>query len=144
MQLVVADEDNKPISNVFPQIFEFIKGCTETAGTDEQIEDIDPAAMTYPNSTCTVVLNYQTHISEIKMDAQELQYSRIQNHYRKVNQSGEDGSQNCVLVHCAMGKSRSATAFIMHVMRRFGMTMDNAFEYCKSQRQLTEPNEGFM
>ena len=77
MQLVVADEDNKPISNVFPQIFDFIKGCTETAGTDEQIEDIDPAAMTYPNSTSTVVLNYQTHISEIKMDAQELQYSRI-------------------------------------------------------------------
>ena len=43
-----------------------------------------------------------------------------------------------------MGKSRSATAFIMYVMRRFGISMDDAFEFCKTQRIETEPNEGFM
>ena len=56
----------------------------------------------------------------------------------------EGRNENCVLVHCAMGKSRSATSLIMYVMRRFGLSLDDAFEFCKTQRQETEPNEGFM
>ena len=58
MQLVVADEDNKPISNVFPEIFDFLKSNTETASTDEEIAEVDPAKMDYPNSTSTVFLNF--------------------------------------------------------------------------------------
>lgn len=54
LQLVVADEDNKPISNVFPEIFDFLKSNTETASTDEEIASVDPATMGYPNSTSTV------------------------------------------------------------------------------------------
>ena len=41
--------------------------------------------MTYPNSTAAVVLNYETHESEIKMTAQELQYSRIQRHVAQIS-----------------------------------------------------------
>jgi len=43
-----------------------------------------------------------------------------------------------------MGKSRSATSFIMYAMRRFGLSMNDAFEFCLTQRKETEPNEGFM
>ena len=43
-----------------------------------------------------------------------------------------------------MGKSRSATSFIMYIMRRFSLTMTDAFEFCFTQRKETEPNEGFM
>lgn len=35
LQLVVADEDNKPISDCFPQVFDFIKSNTETESTGE-------------------------------------------------------------------------------------------------------------
>jgi len=97
--------------------------------------------MTYPNSTSTIKLNFTTHASELEMNAQELQFSRIQNHIKAISESSHT---TCVLVHCAMGKSRSATAFIMYVMRRFGLSMSDAYEFCKSQRQETEPNEGFL
>jgi len=43
-----------------------------------------------------------------------------------------------------MGKSRSATSFIMYLMRRFSLGLDDALEYCKLHREETEPNEGFM
>lgn len=61
------------------------------------------------------------------MNEQELHYSKIMQHYNNLS-----NCQNRVLVHCAMGKSRSATAFIMFVMRRFGLSMDDAFEFCKT------------
>ena len=57
-------------------------------------------------------------------------------HFNKLAAKGEenDTKNNRMLIHCAMGKSRSATAFIMYVMRRFGLNMDDAFEFCHSQR----------
>ena len=50
----------------------------------------------------------------------------------------------CVLVHCAMGMSRSATATIMYIMRKFNFSLEDSFEYCKTQRDKPDPNEGFM
>ena len=88
--------------------------------------------MEYPNSTATIVLNFESNQTEIKMSGQELEFSRIQNHVSLINSGG---NQACVLVHCAMGKSRSATAFIMYMMRRYGLSLDDAFEFCKSHRQ---------
>lgn len=51
---------------------------------------------------------------------------------------------NRVLVHCAMGMSRSATSVCMYLMRKFGMNFENALELVKVQRQKAEPNEGFV
>ena len=87
--------------------------------------------MTYPNSTSTIKLNFSTHASELEMNTQELQYSRIQNHIKAMKESS---NTSCVLVHCAMGKSRSATAFMMYIMRRFGLSVADAFEFCKIHR----------
>mmetsp|Transcript_28566 Transcript_28566/g.35337 ORF Transcript_28566/g.35337 Transcript_28566/m.35337 type:complete len:116 (-) Transcript_28566:188-535(-) len=98
--------------------------------------------MEYPNSTATIKINCEEHSSEIVMTEQEKHFSRIMNHYQKI-MDGER-SQTRMLIHCAMGKSRSATSFIMYVMRRFGLGVTDAFEFCFTQRQETEPNEGFM
>ena len=43
-----------------------------------------------------------------------------------------------------MGKSRSATSVIMFIMKLFSMPLDDAFEYVKTQREQTEPNDGFL
>ena len=32
----------------------------------------------------------------------------------------------------------------MYLMRRFSLSVVDAFEFCKTQRHETEPNEGFM
>ena len=43
-----------------------------------------------------------------------------------------------------MGKSRSATAVLMYIMKLFSMKLDDAFEYVKTMRDQTEPNSGFL
>jgi len=48
-----------------------------------------------------------------------------------------------VLVHCAAGRSRSATIIIVFMMRRLGFTLRDAIAACMERRWVT-PNQGFM
>lgn len=43
-----------------------------------------------------------------------------------------------------MGMSRSATSVIMFIMRLFSMSLVDAFEFVKTQRHATDPNDGFL
>ena len=36
------------------------------------------------------------------------------------------------------------TSVIMFIMKLFSMRLDDAFEYVKTQREATDPNDGFM
>ena len=49
-----------------------------------------------------------------------------------------------VLVHCHAGISRSATLLASFLMRRFGMSHDQAVKYLQSKRPIVMPNPGFM
>ena len=49
-----------------------------------------------------------------------------------------------VFVHCAMGKSRSATLCIAYLMRKYNLTPDEALEQVREGRGVADPNPGFM
>ncbi|KAI0057975.1 phosphatases II [Artomyces pyxidatus] len=49
-----------------------------------------------------------------------------------------------VLVHCAWGKSRSASVVLAYLVAHAGMTLDGALAYVQARRPLVEPNTGFM
>ena len=53
------------------------------------------------------------------------------------------GNQNRVLVHCAMGMSRSATVVIMYLMKKFNLCLDDALSLVKERRHVVDPNSGF-
>ena len=74
---------------------------------------------------------------------QQREYVRIQKLFRSINKENPDFKTKC-LVHCAMGMSRSATSVIMFIMRLFSMKLKDAFEFVKTQREKTDPNDGFM
>ncbi|KAJ5787233.1 hypothetical protein N7457_002223 [Penicillium paradoxum] len=63
----------------------------------------------------------------------------------KFIQSGLDTGRG-VLVHCAMGKSRSATICIAYLLHRQpgALTPQSALALVRESRPLCEPNEGFM
>lgn len=46
-----------------------------------------------------------------------------------------------VLVHCHMGRSRSATVAIAALAVLQGMSWDDAFEHAKNQRSIIDPGE---
>ncbi|KAH8821214.1 protein-tyrosine phosphatase-like protein [Xylogone sp. PMI_703] len=50
-----------------------------------------------------------------------------------------------VLVHCAMGKSRSVTIVLAYMLRQNPtLTVSEALELVRKSRPMAEPNEGFM
>ncbi|XP_033962878.1 dual specificity phosphatase 29-like isoform X1 [Pseudochaenichthys georgianus] len=51
--------------------------------------------------------------------------------------------QNKLLVHCVMGRSRSATLFLAYLMICENMTVVEAVEHAKSRRRII-PNWGFL
>ena len=76
-------------------------------------------------------------------DEQYEQYVKIQRTVLAMNQKNSE-NENKVLVHCAMGMSRSATSAIMFIMKLFEADFDDVFEFVKTQRTETDPNEGFV
>ncbi|KAF3796811.1 Protein-tyrosine-phosphatase [Nymphaea thermarum] len=48
-----------------------------------------------------------------------------------------------VLVHCCQGVSRSTSLVIAYLMWREGQSFDDAFQYVKAARGITNPNMGF-
>ncbi|GAB4840481.1 hypothetical protein Ancab_021250 [Ancistrocladus abbreviatus] len=53
----------------------------------------------------------------------------------------EQGGQ--VLVHCSQGVSRSTSLVIAYLMWREGRSFEEAFQYVKAARGITNPNMGF-
>jgi len=49
-----------------------------------------------------------------------------------------------VLVHCRVGKSRSATIVIGYLMHSQKMDFQTAFQFVKEIRSIAQPNEGFV
>ncbi len=58
-----------------------------------------------------------------------------------INKNKKDGN---ILVHCYIGKSRSATCVIAYLMKEYNMTLEKSFIYTKEKREIVNPNHGFM
>ncbi|BFZ01448.1 hypothetical protein BsWGS_04487 [Bradybaena similaris] len=53
-------------------------------------------------------------------------------------------ANGCVLVHCNAGVSRSAAVIMAYLIKKEGMTINDAFSYLRSKRPAICPNPGFL
>uniref|UniRef100_A0A0B6ZLR9 Protein-serine/threonine phosphatase n=1 Tax=Arion vulgaris TaxID=1028688 RepID=A0A0B6ZLR9_9EUPU len=53
-------------------------------------------------------------------------------------------ANECVLVHCNAGVSRSATVVMAYLIKREGMTVNEALSLLRSKRPAVCPNPGFL
>mmetsp|Transcript_7480 Transcript_7480/g.8498 ORF Transcript_7480/g.8498 Transcript_7480/m.8498 type:complete len:80 (+) Transcript_7480:954-1193(+) len=58
-------------------------------------------------------------------------------------ESWKGNSQPKVFVHCAMGRSRSATLIMMYLMKKYNLSYQNTENLVKSRREEVEINCGF-
>lgn len=94
-------------------------------------------------SPASLAVDFKNLSLKKSLSEEDARYQKIYEYVTQLNREHPDHTSR-ILVHCAMGKSRSATATIMYLMRKFSLSLDQAFEFCKTQRQKTEPNEGFL
>ena len=68
------------------------------------------------------------------------------NQFDEVEQKAKQmrSSNTKVLVHCQMGRSRSATLVIMYLIYKFKISSNTALEMVKQRRQVVDPNNGFL
>jgi len=54
-----------------------------------------------------------------------------------------DNEEN-ILIHCRAGKSRSPTIIAAYLIKKYGLSRDDALNYMKKNRKIISPNPGFM
>lgn len=59
-----------------------------------------------------------------------------------INKAYEENGK--ILVHCAVGRSRSATIVCAYIIDSFGMNVDYVLNVVKEKRNIVEPNSSFL
>ncbi|CAO2658781.1 Nn.00g065040.m01.CDS01 [Neocucurbitaria sp. VM-36] len=80
------------------------------------------------------------------VEVDDVEDENLLEHFPATNrfiQEGLDGGGG-VLVHCAMGKSRSATVVIAYLMQEHNISPSEALSHVRQARSICEPNDGFM
>lgn len=70
-----------------------------------------------------------------------LQWFERTSAFIKEGLEGEQGG--AVFVHCAMGKSRSATVVVAFLMARYGVGAEEGMRWVEEGRAVCDPNSGF-
>ena len=88
----------------------------------------------YPNDFKYMVIN--------AMDDENTNLSSV---FEESNKFIDDAFENAgnILVHCMMGKSRSATIVGAYLINTFGMNIDEVLKFLKSKRSIIQPNKYF-
>ncbi|SMQ55908.1 unnamed protein product [Zymoseptoria tritici ST99CH_3D7] len=84
---------------------------------------------------------YAHHVVEVD----DVDDENLLEHFPATNEFIREGLEGGggVLVHCAMGKSRSATCAIAYLMHTLHLSPSSALSSIRESRPLCEPNEGF-
>ncbi|KAL1849045.1 hypothetical protein Plec18170_007704 [Paecilomyces lecythidis] len=61
----------------------------------------------------------------------------------ELHSKAHDGPSEALLVHCDMGISRSPTVIIAYLMRKYGVTLDDALKFVQS-KQKVKPSANFI
>ena len=70
-----------------------------------------------------------------------IQLGALQDAWRFIDKARDIGTN--VLIHCAMGKSRSSAVLISYLMHRSGMKYEDALCLVRKAREFVEPNQAF-
>ena len=90
-------------------------------------------------------INYRrVYVEDLESEKISLYFHKAYEFIEHALDENMQGANNVVLVHCAQGISRSATIVIMFLMRATGISVEQAMRFVKRQRDIIEPNEGFM
>lgn len=85
-------------------------------------------------------------LKRLMIEANDVEEENLIQHFAGANEFIVDAHANggAVLIHCAMGKSRSATVLAAYLMWSQKLDRDSALALIRKYRPYAEPNPGFM
>ena len=86
----------------------------------------------------------RVHVDDLETEKISLYFQKAYEFIENALLENSSGKKNILLVHCAKGVSRSATIVIMYIMRSSGLSLAETLAFVKRNREIIEPNEGFM
>lgn len=90
--------------------------------------------------------NYKDSLQYNKYELYDNNYDSIFQHledtYNKIKNIQFNSSGN-ILVHCYMGRSRSASVIIYYIMREYGLHCDDSINFVKIKRPIINPTKLF-
>ncbi|GAB7348075.1 hypothetical protein MBLNU459_g6105t1 [Dothideomycetes sp. NU459] len=111
-------------------------------------EQLQEAGITHVLSVLRLPLDKELFegFQHMVVEVDDVEDDNLLEHFPSTNKFIQDAlaSGGAVLVHCAMGKSRSATCVIAFLMQKYHISPTEALGQVRQSRPLCEPNEGFM
>lgn len=84
-------------------------------------------------------------VDDVQEEALLGEFERTGAFIEEALRSGTAGRPGRVLIHCAMGKSRSATVCVAYLLRQYpNHSVASALALLRQARPMVEPNPGFM
>lgn len=107
---------------------------------------LDSKGITYIVNCAKEVGSYFRTKAYLNLDLDDSPYQGIsqalKDSYLFIDNALQRG--NAVLVHCYAGISRSSTIVIYYIMRKYGWSLQKAYQYVKNKRSIVQPNHGFI
>eukprot|EP01083_Nonionella_stella_P157002 509067_1 len=90
--------------------------------------------------------NKQLNIKYLRIPVKDTSDAQILPYFEQTNGFIDNAIQSngVVLVHCQMGKSRSATVVTAYVIHKYKYSAEEAVQYVKQRRFMANPNAAFM
>ncbi len=140
------------ISNIYPHIFIGSKDAISPEILREYDINVVISALTeeeYSKFNITNDLFTNTkgiHVDWHRLVIDDYQEEDIDDHFEPISKIIEHNVNNKknVLIHCAMGASRSATLAIAFIMLENNWRFEDTLSYVKEVRSIIDPNPGFQ
>ncbi|CAI2369738.1 unnamed protein product [Moneuplotes crassus] len=141
----INDVEEAPIEEFFEFAYNIINQVLLT--NNEKIEEIDEfpdISDHYSDEFDTHTLRLDTSSKMIDLWENSPLKSTISSVDLSIETARQQNSGSKILVHCAMGKSRSATIVIMYIMKKFKLPFKTAFKLVSLRREKIDINPGFI
>ncbi|CAI2369367.1 unnamed protein product [Moneuplotes crassus] len=141
----IDDVEDAPIEDYFEKAYNIINKVL--TGEDEKSEDSDKCC--YKEEHYSDEFDTQTLKLDLTSKTIDLwENCEIKRTISSIDLSIEDAHKknpnSRILVHCAMGRSRSPTIVIMYIMKRFELPFEIAFKLVLQRREKIDINPGFI
>lgn len=110
------------------------------------VEEMKKAGITHIiNTVLAIDPAYPKEFKYLNIDTRDSVNEDLKQYFDESYEFIEDAVNNGgnVIVHCAMGISRSSTIVIAYLIRKERISYERAYEMVKEKRNIIEPNEGF-